>query len=130
MITLEKYIRNFDYKSIPEMKISSKELIEILPENHVQIVDVRFREEYDIWQSSLLKNIPINELPDRLDELDKNKLIVTACPHSIRSNIAMHYLKTKGYRVKFLSDGMTTFVSSLLGGNALKLSKSLEKSKS
>jgi len=126
MKTLEEYIREFDYKSIPAMKISSKELIEMLPENNVQVIDIRFKEEFEVWHSSLLTNIPLNELPDHLNELDKDKLIVTACPHSIRSNIAMHYLKTKGFNVKFLDDGLTTFLSSLLGGGALKLYNALE----
>lgn len=126
MKTLEEYIREFEYQSIPAMKISSKELIKILPENNVQVIDIRFKEEYEVWHSSLLKNIPLNELPDRLDELDKDKLIVTACPHNIRSNIAMHYLKTKGFNVKFLSDGLTTLLASLLGGGALSLYNALE----
>jgi len=118
MTTFEEYIRNFDYPSIPAMKMSSKKLIEILPAGNVQVIDIRFREEFEMWNTGIFKNIPINELPVRLDELDPNKLIVTACPHNIRSNIAMHYLKTKGFNVKFLSDGMITFNSLLLGGEA------------
>ncbi len=118
MITFEEYIRNFDYPSIPAMKMSSKKLIELLPSGTVQVIDIRFREEYEIWNTGIFKNIPLNELPDRLDELDREKLIVTACPHNIRSNIAMHYLKTQGFNVKFLSDGMITFNSLLLGGDA------------
>ena len=118
MTTFEEYIRNFDYPSIPAMKISSTKLIELLPSGTVQVIDIRFREEYEMWNTGLFKNIPLNELPDRLDELKSEKLIVMACPHSTRSNIAMHYLKTKGFNVKFLSDGMTTFNSLLLGGEA------------
>ncbi len=109
----EEYIKDFKYESIPAMKMSSKKLIELLPSDTVQVIDIRFKEKYDIWNTGIFKNIPLNELPERLDEL-----IVTACPHNIRSNIAMHYLKTKGFNVKFLSDGMTTFNSLLLGGDA------------
>ncbi len=118
MTTFEKYIKDFKYESIPAMKMSSKKLIELLPSDTVQVIDIRFKEEYDIWNTGIFKNIPINELPKRLEELGLDKLIVTACPHSIRPNIAMHYLKTKGFNVKFLSDGMTTFNSLLLGGDA------------
>jgi len=121
MITFEEYIKNFDYKAIPAMKISSKELIELLPSDNLQLIDIRFKEEYEMWNARIFKNIPINELPNRLDELDRDKLIVTACPHSTRSIIAMHYLKTEGFDVKFLSDGLLEFNNSLLGGNAKKL---------
>ena len=103
------------------MKISSKELIELLPSDKVQLIDIRFIEEYAMWNTKVFKNIPINELPHRLDELDREKLIVAACPHSTRSIIAMHYLKTEGFNVKFLSDGLIEFNNSLLGGNAKKL---------
>ncbi len=126
MITFEAYIKNFDYESIPAMKISSKRLIEILPKGHVQVIDIRFKEEYDMWNTGIFKNIPLNELPERLDELDPDKLIVTVCPHNIRSNIAMHYLKTKGFNVRFLSDGLLTFHSLLLGSGACDLYDLLE----
>ena len=126
MTTFEEYIRNFDYRAIPAMKINSTELMELLPTNTVQVIDVRFMEEYEMWNTKIFKSIPINELPDRLDELDHDKLIVTVCPHSTRSNIAMHYLKTKGFNVKFLSDGIIAFNSLLLGGGAKKLYKTLK----
>jgi len=41
-----------------------------------------------------------------LDEIDKNKLVFTACPHNDRSDIARIYLTMKGYRVKYLTDGL------------------------
>ena len=121
MITFEEYIRNFDYPSISAMKISSKELIELLPTSTVQLIDIRFKEEYEMWNTHVFKSIPINELPNRLNELDHDKLIVTACPYSTRSNIAMHYLKIAGFNVKYLSDGLIAFNSLLLGGGAKKL---------
>lgn len=47
---------------------------------------------------------PLNELPKRLAELLKDKIIVTACPHKDRSSIAMTYLRTKGYDDRYLTD--------------------------
>lgn len=127
METFEEYIKNFSYESIPAMKISSKRLLELIPENAVQVIDVRFNEEREMWKTGLMTHIPLNELPDRLEELDKEKLIVTVCPHNVRSNIAMHYLMTKGYNVKFLDDGLTTLITLLLGANAQNLYKTMEK---
>ena len=64
------------------------------------------------------KNIPLNELPNRLNELDKNKTIVTACPHKDRAIIAMTFLKTKGYDVMYLKDGLIGLAEYLRGDNA------------
>lgn len=121
MIDFEDYIRNFDYRAIPKMKISSEDLLDlILAKEKVQVIDVRFKEEAGMWNFSFMKNIPINELPDRLDELNKDSLIVVACPRNDRANIAMHYLKMKAYNVKFLSDGLLKMTDYLLGGAAKK----------
>ena len=46
------------------------------------------KEEYAAWQVGPSKNIPLNELPKRLNELDKDKIIITACPHKDRAIIA------------------------------------------
>jgi len=48
MITFEDYIKNYNYKSIPAMKINSEQLIEMLPEGNVQVIDIRFKEEYEM----------------------------------------------------------------------------------
>lgn len=128
MIDFEDYIRNFNYQAIPKMKITSEDLLDlILAKEKVQIIDILFREEFEMWNFSFMKNIPINELPDRLDELDKDVLVVVACPRNDRSNIAMHYLKTKGYNVKFLYDGLLSMPSHLLGGAAKKYYSILNK---
>jgi rhodanese-related sulfurtransferase len=63
-------------------------------------------------------NIPINELPKRLNELDKSKLIVTACPHKDRAIMARTYLKLKGYNTRYLVDGLIGLAEFLRGDNA------------
>jgi len=127
MNLFEEYIKSIDYKSIANMKISSDELLQMMTNKEsIQIIDVRFKEEVDLWNFPYFKHISINELPDRLNELDKNSLIVTVCPHNVRSNIAMHYLMTKGYNVKFLTDGLTNMINKLLGGSAKNIYKAIK----
>ncbi len=121
MNAFENYLRKFSYESIPAMKISSSQLVDLLPSGTVQAIDIRFKEEYALWNVPLFKNIPLAELPDRLDELHKDKLIVVICPYNVRSNIGMHYLKLKGYNVKYLSDGLTAFAALLTGSQADEL---------
>lgn len=48
------------------------------------------------------KNIPVNELKDRLNELPKDKEIVIHCATGMRAEMAYNILKEAGYNVKFL----------------------------
>jgi rhodanese-related sulfurtransferase len=115
---LDKYISSFSYQERKDMKITSKELVPLLKEQKVQFVDIRFKEEYEAWRMGFGTSIPLNELPKRLGELDKNKVIVTACPHKDRATIAMVYLRTKGYKARYLEDGLVGLAEALRGDTA------------
>jgi rhodanese-related sulfurtransferase len=117
-INLESYISRFDYKERINMKTNSKEVVEWIKQGKAQLVDIRFKEEYEAWRMGFAINIPINELPERLNELKKDKIIVTACPHLDRAIIAMTYLKTKGFNVKYLADGLVGLAEHLRGDKA------------
>lgn len=71
---------------------------------------------------------PLNELPKRLAELPKDKIIVTACPHKDCSSIAMAYLRTKGYKAKYLIDGLIGLAENLHGDNATEFLEDVQKS--
>lgn len=116
--SFDTYLTNFDYKARQDMKIKTAQMLEMVSENKAQLIDIRFKEEYKAWRVDFAKNIPLNELPNRLDELDKSKLIITACPHNDRANIARIYLTLKGYKVKYLSDGLLSATEYLRGDNA------------
>ena len=115
---LESYISSFDYEARKEMKMNSDGLIKLLMEGKAQLIDIRFQEEYAAWKAGYSINIPINELPKRLNEIDKNKIVVTACPHKDRAIIAMVYLRSKGIKAKYLTDGLIGLAEHLRGDNA------------
>ncbi|HEB56168.1 MAG TPA: rhodanese-like domain-containing protein [Gammaproteobacteria bacterium] len=115
---LEKYISSFDYAARKDMKMDSKELINLLKEGKVQLIDIRFHEEYAAWRVGPSINIPLNELPARLNEIPINKIVITACPHKDRATIAMVYLRSKGIKAKYLSDGLIGLAENLRGDNA------------
>ena len=115
---LESYISSFDYEARKEMKIDSKALINLLMGGKAQLIDIRFHEEYAAWQVGPSINIPLNELPKRLDEIDNSKIVVTACPHKDRAIIAMVYLRSKGIKAKYLTDGLIGLAENLRGDNA------------
>jgi rhodanese-related sulfurtransferase len=116
--TLAEFISQFDYDGRIDMKAGTRELVDLLQEGKAQLIDIRFKEEYEAWHMGVAKNIPLNELPDRLNELDKDKVIVTACPHKDRAIIAMTYLKTKGYETMYLKEGLIGLAEFLRGDNA------------
>ncbi|MBN1252866.1 MAG: rhodanese-like domain-containing protein [Bacteroidales bacterium] len=117
-ISLENYLLEYNYESRLDMKIKSQDLLVLLNENKVQLIDIRFKEEYKSWNMPFAINIPLPELPNNLNKLDKTKIIVTACPHKDRAIIAMTYLKTQGYNVKYLTDGLIGLAEYLRGNNA------------
>jgi rhodanese-related sulfurtransferase len=117
-LSFEKYISNFDYQSRVDMKIDSAALVKGIKEGKIQLVDIRFKEEYEAWRMGFATNIPLNELPARIGELAKDKIIVTACPHKDRSALAMAYLRTKGFNSKYLTDGLVGLAEYLRGDKA------------
>jgi rhodanese-related sulfurtransferase len=117
-MTYEKYLSAFDYAARKEMKIDSDALIKGIKAGKIQFIDIRFKEEVEAWRMGFAKNIPLNELPGRLGELQKDKIIVTACPHSDRSILAMAYLRTKGFKSQYLTDGLVGLAEFLRGDKA------------
>jgi rhodanese-related sulfurtransferase len=114
----DRFLTSFDYDTRADMKTDSKKLIKLLAEKKAVLVDIRFPEETKAWRMGFGLFIPLNELPKRYQELPKDKIIVTACPHKDRSALAMAYLRTKGYNARYLTDGLTGLAENLRGDTA------------
>jgi len=97
---------NLEFLGTGKHKISLEKLFET--ENAV-FLDVRDKKEVETLSFNLemfgieTKIIPVNELPDRLNELPKNKLITCFCSSGTRSAWAYIYLFSKGYNTKWLA---------------------------
>jgi len=116
--SLDTFLADFDYESRKEMKVSSEQLVTLLQEDKAVLVDIRFAEEHAAWQMPYAVKMPLHDLPLQYSELPKDMLIVTACPHKDRAIIAMVYLKTKGYDVAYLKDGLLGLAEYLRGDQA------------
>jgi rhodanese-related sulfurtransferase len=112
------YLSRFDYKERVKMKISSKELVSLIQEGKAQLVDIRFLEEVQAWKMGFGLHIPLNELHKRLNELDRNKIIVTACPHKDRAIMARTLLTLNGFESRYLEDGLLSLAKYLRGDRA------------
>ncbi|MDD5160824.1 MAG: rhodanese-like domain-containing protein [Sulfuricurvum sp.] len=125
--SFDEYLKQFDYNERTEMKIKSLEAVELYKMGEVEFVDIRFKEEQSTWGFSFMKHIPLNELPNRLNELDKNKTIVTVCPHYDRAEMARIYLTLKGYKSRYLTDGLLGLADYLRGDEAKEFVEEMKK---
>jgi rhodanese-related sulfurtransferase len=118
---MKNVISKMNGKYLKEVKLSNEEIISLLNEDKIVLVDVRYPFETKHWGFNCTLNIPMNELPDNLDKLPKDKTIVTICPENTRGNIACMYLLSEGYDVKFADEGLIELAIRLRGGRAKDL---------
>ncbi len=117
-IDFDDYLKNFDYQERVDMKIQKAELFELYAQNRVELIDIRFDEEWEAWHLGIGRHIPLNEIPNRLSEIDKTKTVVTMCPHYDRAQVARIYLKLQGFNARYLTDGMFGLMDYLRGDRA------------
>ncbi|WP_024789275.1 rhodanese-like domain-containing protein [Lebetimonas sp. JH292] len=104
-----------------EIKISLEEFKKEFNEGNAVLIDIRMPFEKKVWKLPFALDIPANELENRLNEIPKDKLIVTACPGNSRSSFAAAFLKEKGYNAKFLVEGLLELMKAFKGGKAKEL---------
>jgi rhodanese-related sulfurtransferase len=70
------------------------------------VLDVREPWEQDIARLPGTLDIPMNEVPTRLEELPKDRDIVVMCRSGGRSAKVAQYLEQRGYRTANLTGGI------------------------
>jgi rhodanese-related sulfurtransferase len=79
-----------------------KRIAETMPADKL-ILDVRDEDEAMHGMLKGAKNIPAQEIMDRLAEMPKDKEIIVHCVTGVRAEMAYHTLKDAGYKAKFLN---------------------------
>jgi rhodanese-related sulfurtransferase len=89
-------------------QISATELkTRIQNEPHLFLLDVREPNEFEYARIENIVLIPLNQIPQRLDELDPQQEMVVICHHGVRSQQACMYLVNSGFKnVSNLSGGI------------------------
>ncbi len=109
-ITPEKF---FEIEDVFLLDVRSKEeasSISIRMEHHSNVESV---------------NIPINEIPDRINEIPKEKFVAVFCPANVRSAIVYAYLLSKGFsKVRIVEGGYSALTEALKPGQILKIIQS------
>lgn len=77
--------------------ITVQEAMEKFNVKNIQFIDVRTPGEYSRFHQRPFQNIPLYELKERIDELDKSKDVVVICQSGLRSSKAARVLKRKGF---------------------------------
>jgi rhodanese-related sulfurtransferase len=78
----------------------------ILRKEDIQIIDVREDDEWESGHIAEARHIRLSEIPQRLEELDRNREIVMVCRSGGRSGRACEYLSQAGYHVTNMQGGM------------------------
>lgn len=74
------------------------------------LIDVRTPEEFSLGSIEGAKNIPVDELRNRISEIPQDREIIIFCQVGLRGYIACRILRQKGYKkVKNLSGGYKTY---------------------
>ena len=82
-------------------------LLERARDGLITVIDVRPPEEYAAGHVPGAVNIPLNQLEQRLDELDKDQEVVAYCrgPHCVLAFDAVARLREQGLNARRLEDG-------------------------
>ncbi len=127
---MESLLKNLtlDFFGTGQHKITPEKLMQ---KENVFLLDVRSREEAETLTFSFkhhpnitCENIPLNELPDKIDNIPKEKFIAIFCPASVRSSIAFAYLLSRGFKnVRIIEGGYPGISEAVKPGKVLKVIK-------
>ena len=86
-----------------------RDLKDSKPESTI-LLDIRTQDEYALGSLPGAINIPLDELRERMNELPKDKAIITFCAVGLRGYLAYRILVQHGFtNVKDLSGGLKTY---------------------
>lgn len=90
-------------------EISFDEFYQLYQNSSLSVLDVREVEEFETLHLEGAQNLPLSQLADIYDQLDKDLLHYVICKSGMRSARACHFLAEQGYDVINVQGGMTAF---------------------
>lgn len=108
---------DFEYWSTGQHKVEPAVFFEKWAKGEAVLLDVRTPEEKGFVAFPFALEIPINELPARLNEIPRDKLVVTFCSGGDRANVAFAYLHAQGFEnVRIMPGGYANLFPELMPG--------------
>ena len=90
-------------------EITFNDFYQLYQNEQLSLVDVREVEEFQTLHFEGAQNLPLSQLADIYDQLDKDLLHYVICKSGIRSARACQFLVEQGYEVINVQGGMTAF---------------------
>ena len=87
-------------------KVVSREEARALVDDGAQLIDVRVAHEWDAGRIDGAVHLPLEELPDRISELDEQRPVVIYCRGGTRSSMAAEALESAGFDAAKLEEGI------------------------
>jgi len=112
------FIKEITPSNMKNLKVSIEEFINLYNEGKCELIDVREDFEIKVWALGFGTRIPAKDLPENLEKLPKNKIIVTACPGTARAIASAMYLRSEDFDARFLDGGLLKLLEYLKGGKA------------
>ncbi|MFN8444680.1 MAG: MBL fold metallo-hydrolase [Caldilineaceae bacterium] len=94
-VALADVVKQGSHASLPE--ISAVDLAKRLPQNGLQLLDVRNFTEYKELHIEGAKHIPLGHLPRRIQEIATDRPIFVNCQSGYRSQVATTWLRAHGF---------------------------------
>ncbi len=89
-----------------EIREVSREEAQKMVDEGAQLVDVRADHEWEMGRIEGATHLPLAELAERTEEIDKDKPVVFYCRGGNRSTMAAEALAAAGYDAAKLSEGI------------------------
>jgi len=122
--TLADVLREMDIEFLVagEYGITVDDAANFISNDHFLFLDVRTREEKDHLAFSFARHIPLHELPDRVDELPRDKFIITFCVSGFRAAMAYAFLRTQDFdEIKALKGRLDELAGAMTPGRFYRL---------
>ena len=90
-------------------EITFNDFYQLYQNSSLSVLDVREVEEFETLHLEGAQNLPLSQLTDTYDQLDKDLLHYVICKSGMRSARACQFLAEQGYDVINVQGGMTAF---------------------
>ena len=90
-------------------EIAFDEFYKLYQKGSLSVLDVREVEEFKTLHLEGARNLPLSQLADTYEQLDKDRLYYVICKSGMRSSRACQFLSEQGYDVINVQGGMTAF---------------------
>lgn len=90
-------------------EITFNDFYQLYQNEQLSLVDVREVEEFQTLHLEGAQNLPLSQMADTYEQLDKDQLYYVICKSGMRSARACQFLAEQGYDVINVQGGMTVF---------------------